>query len=324
MFLSTRRKAHGYRAWYASENGCFGHTVSPDPIERPKGQQDFPVGDSAPCLKYYFVEFPYHPLSEYRLIGRLRQPGRADKGDTLRLTLKAIICLETTIEATDEPFLKIEIDNRPEPEYWGPFSMRQGDAEAIDRSFDFDSHVTVWLYESDSSALDSRRNDFIGVFSVSADHPRGAFTRSLEHLRGDGIVGASTRDPVYSISYEVTRDADDRLDQWNLELVSLRCHDAQEGTDEVYITVDDRRIWGSPSMRTGETDTIQESLPVSSPVKIELWEEDPYNSECLGSFSITIAEGFDFSRLYEHTFARNRGIVGDARYTLSYRLNEIE
>jgi len=238
------------------------------------------------------------------------------------LTLKSIICLETTIEPTDEPYLLISADGDA-PEHWGPFSMRQGDSRNIDMSIPFDRLVTIQLMESDSSSLTSSINDVIGDFEVSSDHPRGAFTITLPQMSGDGLVGVTTRDPFYTISYDVTRDAGDRLDQWNLGLISIRCNDAQEATDEAYITVDERRVWGPRNMKSRETESIGGApIIVSTPVVIEVWEEDAYNSENIGTHTINITDRFAFGETQRHTFSRDRGIVGDASYTLTYTITE--
>ena len=241
----------------------------------------------------------------------------------MRLTLKSITCRKTTAEITDEPYLFIFPDDSGKWfgtwGYWGPVSMRDGDTANIDRSYDFEEQVRVELWECDSAGgiIFSNWNDPLGSFVVSARHERGAFEEFLPFAIG------SPNATRYSISFEVTRDESDRLDQWNLELVSLRCSDAQESEDEVYITVDDRRVWGPHKIRTGQTLTIgRGSIRIASPARIELWEEDVYSSDLIGMLSLDPAGGFDFGSLQQQTFSRDRGFPGSATYTLSYRVRE--
>ena len=51
---------------------------------------------------------------------------------------------------------------------------------------------------------------------------------------------------------------------------------------------------------------------------ITLWEEDTSTRrDFFGEFRLQVGEDFDFERVQPHTFSRDPGIVGDARYTFT-------
>ena len=117
---------------------------------------------------------------------------------------------------------------------------------------------------------------------------------------------------------------------YELELISLRCRDAQEGKDEPYLRVNGHIEWGPTDMRTGNTRTIGRRVSFDHDVRVDLRESDrrrvPHRKDDhFGAmhFSEREVRGFiDGDRhLLTHTFQRDRGIVGDARYTLTYDLH---
>lgn len=230
----------------------------------------------------------------------------------MRLTLKSIICYYPTAESLDEPFLKIFVDDNPHY-YWDTGrGMRRGWDIQINQTIDFNRRVKLQLYEKDRP---SRNNDFIGEFEVDTSHERGAFDIDL------GIQ--SPLEPMYNIWYEVTRDASDSLPRWNLKLDTLKCNDAQEATDEVRILLNNDSIWAR-DMRTDEIKEVGDFV-ITTPAKIELWEIDGYTnkSDFLGIFMLHITDSFDFENLQHYTFSQDRGISGNASYTLDYIVTEL-
>lgn len=116
-----------------------------------------------------------------------------------------------------------------------------------------------------------------------------------------------------------------------LELISLRCNDAQEREDEPYLLVNGDRQWGPQDMRTGSSRSIGRHMTFNHDVTIELRESDsrrrvPHRrDDRIGTMHLDEAEVAmlirgDHSTL-THTFRRDRGIVGDASYTLTYDLH---
>ena len=111
---------------------------------------------------------------------------------------------------------------------------------------------------------------------------------------------------------------------YSLELVSLHCNDAQEyPADHVFIKVNGERVWAPHRMETGDTLPIdpENSIAIRGGAMIALWEEDSSTrSDFFGELRLQVGEDFDFDHNQTHTFSRDRGIVGDARYTLTYRV----
>ncbi len=235
----------------------------------------------------------------------------------MRLIIKAMTCINTTAELTDEPYLLFSQGSTPLGR-WSPGHMRDGDTAAINRTFVYPrGRVDIRLREADRVG----RDDDLGSFAVDASAPRGTFTVYLPSEIGGHDA------TCYSITYEVQEDAA-APQRWILELVSLHCQDAQERTDGVYITVDDRVVTSSMPMRTGETVFIilvGRPLEVGEPAKIDLWEADRYNSDHLGVFWLHPArldeEGM--GQDLEQWFSADAGIVGSARYMLTYRVHPV-
>ncbi|MDK9706584.1 MAG: hypothetical protein OEL83_05995 [Desulforhopalus sp.] len=235
----------------------------------------------------------------------------------MRLIVKAMTCINTTAELTDEPYLLFSQGSTPLGR-WSAGHMRDGDTAAINRSFVYSSgRVDIRLREADRIG----RDDDLGGFGVDAASPRGTFTAYLPSEIGG-------RDATcYSITYDVQ---DDHVAprRWTLNLVRIHCNDAQERTDGVYITVDDRVVTSSMRMGTGDTVFIVlvgRTIEVGEPVKIDLWEADRYNSDHLGVFWLhpNALGDDDLGRDLEHRFDADAGIVGDASYTLTYRVTPI-
>lgn len=237
---------------------------------------------------------------------------------SMRLELKSIHCIETTAEVKDEPFFKITVDDES-PQYCDEdWEMKDGWTRSINCSYDFNHRVRIELWEKDRP---SRYNDKIGEFEVFASHERGSFSIVLPQGGAD-LTAYNTYDPLYRISYEVTSDASDSLPQWNLVLFSITCNNAQEVTDEIFIEINDDEVLGLGArrleMKTGDTLELRESYPVTSPVRIELWEHDLYRNDKIGTLIFDITDSFDFGISHSYTFRRDRGIPGDASYTLVY------
>ena len=117
---------------------------------------------------------------------------------------------------------------------------------------------------------------------------------------------------------------------YEVELISLRCNDAQEAEDEPYLLVNGNIRWGPRDMRTGSNRSIGQRVTFDHDLTIELRESDrrrvPHRKdESLGSMHLAEPEVFAFIRgdhgTLSHTFRRDRGIVGDASYTLAYDLH---
>jgi hypothetical protein len=121
---------------------------------------------------------------------------------------------------------------------------------------------------------------------------------------------------------------------YEMELISLRCNNAQERTDEPYLMVNGRVQWGPTSMRTGNTRTIGRRVPFDHDVTVELRESDSrrrvpdQKDDYIGAIRLDerTVRGFirgDRGGPLTGRFSRDRGIVGDATYTLIYELHDV-
>jgi hypothetical protein len=119
-----------------------------------------------------------------------------------------------------------------------------------------------------------------------------------------------------------------------MELISLQCNDAQERTDEPYLMVNGLVQWGPTSMRTGSTRRIRQRVLFDHDVTVELRESDsrrrtPHRrDDSIGALRLDertvrgLIQG-DRGGPFTRRFSRDRGIVGDATYTLTYELNDV-
>jgi hypothetical protein len=235
------------------------------------------------------------------------------------LKLGSITCRKTQGETVEEPFLRIYIDGSDYPlGFWGYTrgrSMRRGESAVINLGYEFDSDARVELWECDDprfgTALDYP-NQHIGDILVSP-RLRGRYTEVL----GPSLGAPTSR--AYTLTFDVLENHEDTLDDYCLTLRTLRCDDAQEAEDEVYLKVDDRTVWGPESIRTDQAESITlRPVPIKNTAMIELWEKDSSRSDFLGQFRLEITDGFDFAGIQERRFSRDDGIAGDATYTLFY------
>ncbi len=245
----------------------------------------------------------------------------------MRLTLKSIFCERTgSAESTEEPYLRIftfEGATTRGERSWGPVHMWAGQSVPIDLELSCPSNqfFNILLHESDTAGLGMSGIDpFIGSFQIMADHPRGSFNVYLPHHEGMRGGGSARR---YCIFYDVTDDEGDRLRNiYSLRLVSLRCNDAQETRDEVFITVNGERVWSHDHVKTGETYSLEGGrlIPIDRAASIQLWEQDQYRNDLLDSFELYISDDFDLAHTHTHQFKWEVSSVQDAKYTLEYRV----
>ncbi len=114
---------------------------------------------------------------------------------------------------------------------------------------------------------------------------------------------------------------------YDLELISIRCNDAQEVFDEACLRLNGSMIWRYPAMQTGLTYPFGggrgSTVSFERELSLELWEEDSVGSDDhIGSLNLSehrIEEMISIEHPpFTHTFSRDRGIIGDASYTLTY------
>ncbi|MFN8556490.1 MAG: hypothetical protein U0531_03770 [Dehalococcoidia bacterium] len=227
----------------------------------------------------------------------------------MHLFLQGLQCERTTRgEGKDEIYLvarKLDVDshgNITATEYgtiW-EHQMDEGDSRRIGWGRPFTHTIEIELWERDRVGSD----EHIDTFQVVLERPV-AGRRNPYNFTGHGAI--------YRLHYDLTEEAESN--DYVLELGVLHCGDAQEREDEPYLTVNGVTVWGPVPMRTGRDVNVNTHVPFHGTAELELWEHDPYVSERFGSqllYSVPVSTTV--------TFSCDRGIVGDATYTLGVRV----
>ena len=240
--------------------------------------------------------------------------------DAVTIRLKSLMCYETTAEITDE--MRIELschDTYYNPHPFTGHTMKDGESWIINDDFENPDNydVTLWLYEDDTYGRDdSSKDDLIDFFTIPPE-PLGAFTKDLP----DRLSSPHTTH--YQVSYEVLSDTILLAElTYFLNIQSFKCNDAQESKDEVYILVNGENIWEEQDLKSGQTLVPSQFLyagrtEVHSHVKMEVWERDSASSDLIGTYEFDITPEM-IGNILSHTFSRDSGIVGDAKYTVTF------
>lgn len=238
---------------------------------------------------------------------------------TVRLV--ALECIDTKVEKTEEVYLCIFINQEffeEKNNYGEPYKMKQGQTVFLSGTYT-GNHIGITLSEEEWG-----KDDRYGTIEIvedeeveNADYVGGA--RYILDLPPQG----KTR---YKLHIDVlSDDGEPRIPWYNLELISIRCNDAQQYADHVYLKVNGAMVWGPRRMRTGHTLSLTDVRPVPIPhiTSVQFWEEDEkHRDDFFGELMLRIGDDADFVHDQQFTFSRDRGIVGDARYTLTYRLRQ--
>lgn len=240
--------------------------------------------------------------------------------DAVSIRLDSLMCYETTAETTDD--LRIVVWSNDGEMSWGGkggHDMKDGDSWIInDIIEDPDNQgLEFILYEDDSpykSQTDYVLDDVIGRFWISPEI--GKFTRDLP----DGLSSPHTTH--YQSSYEVFEVGTNMTQRFFISIQSVKCNDAQESKDEVYITINNENVWEEHDLKSGQTRTLRpQYILVPDHVKMEIWERDISSSDLIGTYEIDITRDL-LNVAQSHVFSRDSGIVGDAKYTVSYVISD--
>lgn len=226
------------------------------------------------------------------------------------VTLIAITC-QNAQEGKDELKLKGYKDDVSDRSLSWKGNLRRGDSRSINETRSFDDEYRVKLYEMDKTNPD----DFMGSITFT-DRDVG---------RGEQRHVFSRRGGRYTLTFVVTEDEQSSS---YLEIFSLKCNDAQEVTDEPYITLNDRVIWGPAKMKTGEHQRIDRELSYHDHAFVEVWESDSRRSDKIGSsHDLAVYTGgppttdplTHETNVWTCTFEKRGSNLNDAKYTLYYR-----
>ncbi len=239
-----------------------------------------------------------------------------------KLYILGLTCVRTTAEARDEPYLTAHVDNTSLGTIWGPREMNDGDSLQIELPpYDFENWIQIELRERDRVGSD----EYIDYFRYRVGEPYPERYRkypNVGEVKYTLIGDRATYEMIYDLRDMGAMDGTD-LERCRLILRSLKCNDAQEAKDEPYLVVNGERVWGAEKVKSGQTRDIgDQEVPFGSYAQIDLWESDGAISDRLGEFTVDFAdfEPGEESNDLQHTFRADTGIVGDASYTLTYRV----
>jgi hypothetical protein len=144
------------------------------------------------------------------------------------------------------------------------------------------------------------------------------------HFDGSGY---GRTEQHYRLFYDFYRNINDSLPitPYCLDLQEIRCANAQEWKDYVFIKVNGMTVWGPTRMRDSgdaSTKSVNVTTPIPSDTVISLWEEDTggRRSDHFGTFELHITDDFDFDRTPDPIHYHRDTGSWDARYYLSYQV----
>lgn len=222
------------------------------------------------------------------------------------IILREIECYRPR-EIHDEPYFRVYADSHEGRTVWGPARMGRGDVISLTDVVDpivFHDFVHVALREEDRVGAD----DHYGTLPLRA----GRSTGDLEHYF-PGDLNARYR-LSYRLLAEPTESPEGRI-----ELRSLVCNDPQGTKDEITLKVNDVIVAGpTRRMRAGWSIHFDD-MPIDFQHACVIELKDTQGQDWDESTTLVRGEyelGDD-----DHDFiASGRGIVGDASYTLYYRM----
>lgn len=186
--------------------------------------------------------------------------------------------------------------------------MHDGTSILLGRAIDFETHADVQVWEQDAGG-----DDRLGSFRVDrAWVGMGEWTHDIHR-----------RHAHYVVTFEAT-GTHARLLDYEIEILGLRCVDAQQGHDHVFLKINGETVLEPTRMHTGERrDDLHISRRFHRNVFVDLWEEDAggHGSDHLGRMTLLLAEvqaqlpgGARSYRFSQHS------AEGSATYELIYDL----
>lgn len=239
------------------------------------------------------------------------------------LRLKSLHCESTgSDERTEEPTIWIRNPATETSQRLGPYHMRDNDT----RYFDLEPQeiprgglLQVGFLEEDS-VLSRHGWGNPAYVDIPANHPLGSF-RTIFPLRRDGVSGGA-HIQEYHLYYDVVENRGDIPQQrYLLQLVCIKCNDAQEAKDEIVLKVNGDDVWGAYNVKSGNTFDLSTRTPleIDRLATIELWESDAHSrNDLLDRYNLVITDDFHFDEELTQVFSWRSTPTIDAKYTLKY------
>jgi hypothetical protein len=214
----------------------------------------------------------------------------------------------------DEVYVTVDCDGSSETYNSGERRMREGDTQELTTpgGIAFTDVAVIRLFERDVAS------ESLGSVSIGHPLPDGSQTAYLPSEIGGPHA------TCYRLTYHVDADEEDAPRRRNrIELLSLKCDDAQGTHDTVYLYVNDDLVWGPANMWTGterSLGTLSIDFRSSATVRLQETRGEGWQS----AFTLRYGEGdYRINTTRTQRFHVDRGITGDATYTLTYRLRRL-
>ena len=183
----------------------------------------------------------------------------------VQLYLFALECIRTKGEIKEEPYIITAVDGEQYGCALGPYNMRRGDTVYFDRILQ-GGEIGISIMEEDKITADEEYGCYLLVDGESPDAV-GSIDGSGLHFLNFPRTG-TTR---YKLYFLVAPDNGNFGVNMNcLYLWRIRCNDAQQSKDNVYIKVNGETRWGPIQMETGDEVQIgvRTDIPTISSIQL--------------------------------------------------------
>lgn len=189
--------------------------------------------------------------------------------------------------------------------------MNEGDIADLStpEGYEFNDVVVIRLEESDPL-----RREILGSVTITHPLPEGPQTAFLPSVIGGPHA------TCYRLTYHVDAPDEAARARNRIELLTLTCDNAQGSYDTVNLYVNEDQVLGPANMRSEQVIDLGElAVDFHSSATIRLEETRGQNWESEHTFRPGDAD-YVINRERTLTFHVDRGVTGDATYSLRYRL----
>ena len=245
----------------------------------------------------------------------------------MEIILRRVECIATYGEVREEPCLMWRIDD--DDEQYGSrclaseHGMRAGGTVNLNVQLSAERAIELRIVEHDSAG--HRLDDCLGTYRLIPGE-----VHNEDPVSGSSYLDFPSTDRSrqhYRLYYSWFLAEEGEQDPWYcLRLQEIRCANAQEWKDYVFIKVDGQTVWGPTRMRDrGDSSrrTIDRQVNIRRNSVISLWEEDENGrrSDHFGSYELNITDDFDFDHDPEPIRYHYDRSGWDATYYLTYRVS---
>lgn len=222
------------------------------------------------------------------------------------IILREIECYDPK-EIRDEPYIRVTADSLEATRVWGPANMRRG------QTIGLTDQAEPIVYH-DFAILALREEDPCHDDDYGARHFSRFSDAGLGNHYFPGELNAR-----YRIGFELLSEPTEPT-EGRIELLSLTCNDPQGTKDEITLWVNDVIVAGPmyKMKKDWAINFVDTVVPFRTVCIVRL--RDTQGQDWERRLEINFGEYAIDAELSYPFIAEGRGIVGDARYTLRYRM----